>query len=139
MISILKSFIALYTSMLLLAMSLGLLATFLSVRLTLQGFSTQVTGLILTAYFMGSVVGAFYCRHLIQRIGHIRSFSAFAFFATAMVMLHAATDSALAWALLRFFTGLSTIGLFMVIESWLNEGAQPPAPFTPWGRSFARK
>jgi MFS family permease len=125
MTSILKSFVALYAAALVLAIGLGLLATFLSVRLSLQGFSTQVTGLILTAYFMGSVVGAFYCRHLIQRFGHIRSFSAFAFFATAMVMLHAATDSALAWAILRFFTGLSTIGLFMVIESWLNEGASP--------------
>ena len=125
MTSILKSFVALYAAVLVLAMGLGLLATFLSVRLSLQGFSTQVTGLILTAYFMGSVVGAFYCRHLIQRMGHIRSFSAFAVLATAMVMLHAATNSALAWALLRFFTGLSTIGLFMVIESWLNEGASP--------------
>ena len=116
---------SLYAAVFALAMGLGLLATFLSVRLTLQGFSTQVTGLILTAYFMGSVVGTFYCRRLIQRIGHIRSFSAFAALATAMVMLHAATDSALAWALLRFFTGLATIGLFMVIESWFNEDAPP--------------
>lgn len=122
---ILKSFIALYLSMLLLSMSLGLLATFLSLRLTIEGFSTQITGMILTAYFIGSVVGAIYCRRIIRSVGHIRAFTAFAALATAMIMLHGCYISALAWAVFRFFSGIATIGLFMVIESWFNERAQP--------------
>lgn len=125
MTSILKSFIALYTSMLLLSMSLGLLATFLSLRLTIEGFSTQITGLILTSYFIGSAVGAIYCRRIIRSVGHIRAFTAFAALATAMIMLHGFYISALAWAIFRFFTGIATIGLFMVLESWFNECAQP--------------
>ncbi|MDA3787488.1 MAG: MFS transporter [Desulfobacula sp.] len=123
--SILKSFIALYASMLLLAMSLGLLATVLSLKLTIEGFSTQMTGLILTSYFIGSVTGAIYCRPMIRNIGHIRAFTAFAALATAMIMLHGFYISAFAWAIFRFFTGIATIGLFMVIESWFNECAQP--------------
>ncbi len=122
---ILKSFLALYTATLILAMGLGLLTTFLSVKLTIGGFSPQATGVILTAYFIGSAVGTIYCSRLIKGIGHIRSFCAFAALATAMVMLHAYTVSALAWVVLRFFTGVATIGLLMVIESWLNESAQP--------------
>ena len=122
--SILKSFIALYASMLLLAMSLGLLATVLSLKLTIEGFSTQMTGMILTSYFIGSVVGAIYCRPLIRSVGHIRAFTAFASLATAMIMLHGFYISAFAWAVFRFFTGIATIGLFMVIESWFNECAQ---------------
>lgn len=125
MISILKSFIALYSSMLLLSMSLGLLATFLSLRLTIEGFSTQMTGMILTSYFIGSVIGAIYCRRLIRSVGHIRAFTAFAALATAMIMLHGFYISALAWAVFRFFSGIATIGLFMVIESWFNERAEP--------------
>lgn len=125
MTSILKSFIALYTSMLFLAMSLGLLATFLSLRLTIEGFSTQMTGLILTSYFVGSVIGAIYCRRIIRSVGHIRAFAAFAALATAMIMLHGSYISGLAWAIFRFFTGIATIGLFMVIESWFNESAEP--------------
>ena len=125
MTSILKPFIALYAAMLLVAMSLGLLATFLSLRLTLEGFSTQITGIILTSYFIGSVVGTFYCNRLIRSIGHIRSFSVFAAMATAMVMLHGCYMSAVAWAVFRFFCGIATIGLFMVIESWLNECTPP--------------
>ncbi|MBU8850070.1 MAG: MFS transporter [Desulfobacterales bacterium] len=125
MASILKPFIALYAAMLLLAMGLGLLATFVSLRLTIEGFSTQVTGLILTSYFVGSVVGTFYCSRLIKSVGHIRSFTAFAALATAMIMLHGCYMSAVAWAVFRFFSGIATIGLFMVIESWLNECTQP--------------
>ncbi len=125
MIAILKPFIALYAAMLLVAMSLGLLATFLSLRLTIEGFSTQITGIILTSYFIGAVVGTFYCGRLIRSVGHIRSFSAFAALATAMIMLHGCYMSAIAWAVFRFFCGIATIGLFMVIESWLNECTQP--------------
>jgi MFS family permease len=125
MTSILKAFIALYISMLLLSMSLGLLATFLSLRLTMEGFSTQITGMILTSYFIGSVVGAIYCRRIIRSVGHIRAFTAFASLATAMIMLHGCYISAVAWAIFRFFSGIATIGLFMVIESWFNERAEP--------------
>ncbi len=127
MASILKPFIALYTAMLLMAMGLGLLATFLSLRLTMGGFSTQITGMILTSYFIGSIVGTFYCRRLIRSVGHIRSFAAFAALATAMIMLHGCYISAIAWAGFRFFSGIAAIGLFMVIESWLNECTQPQA------------
>jgi len=125
MASILKPFIALYAAMLLISSALGLLATFLSLRLTIEGFSTQTTGLILTSYFAGSAVGTFYCSRLIKSVGHIRAFTAFAAIATAMVMLHGLYISAFAWAAFRFFCGFATIGLFMVIESWLNECTQP--------------
>jgi len=132
MASILKPFIALYAATLVVGMSLGLLATFLSLRLTVEGFSTQVTGLILTSYFIGSVVGTFYCRRIIRNVGHIRAFTAFAALATAMVMLHGLYLSALAWGVFRFFCGIATIRLFMVIESWLNECTQIPGK----GKSF---
>lgn len=121
MSAILKPFMALYTAMLLLAMSLGLLATFLSLRLTHEGYSTQITGLILTSYFLGCIVGTLYSNRLIKVVGHIRSFAAFAAVYTAMVMLHGCIMSAAAWAVFRFFSGVAAIGLFMVIESWLNE------------------
>ena len=125
--SILKPFIALYAAILLVAMSLGLLTTFLSLRLSIEGFSTLVTGLILTSYYVGSIVGTFYCSRMIRSVGHIRSFCAFAALATAMIMLHGVYISAVAWAVFRFFCGIATIGLFMVIESWLNECTQSQA------------
>ena len=74
MAAIIRPFIALYSAMLFMAMSLGLLSTFLSLRLTVEGFSPRVTGLILTSYFIGSVVGTLSCGRLIKSVGYIRSF-----------------------------------------------------------------
>lgn len=121
MVSTLTSFGALYTAVLLLMMGVGLLGTQLSLRMAVEGFSAQMAGLVLAAYYLGLVMGSFFCRHLIHRVGHIRAFAAFAAVTTAIVMLHALRISPLAWGILRFLTGITTMGLYMVIESWLNQ------------------
>jgi len=105
-------------------MGVGLLGTLLSLRLIIDCCSTQVTGLVMSAYYLGLVSGSLLCHRLIQRVGHIRSFAVFAATATAMVMLHGLYVSALFWAILRFLTGIATIGLYMVVESWLGECAE---------------
>ncbi len=120
-----RPFIALYSSVTLMMMGLGLLNTFLGFRLSLEGVSTQVTGLVLSAYFVGLVAGTSYCRKMIQSVGHIRAFAAFTAITTAVVMVHGFYTSPLLWAGLRFVAGISNMGLFMVIESWLNECAEP--------------
>ena len=69
-------------------MSLGLLTTFVSLRLTMEGVPAQGVGLIVTSYFIGIIVGSLYCKSLIKTVGHIRAFCAFAAIVTSMVMLH---------------------------------------------------
>ncbi|MDZ7735560.1 MAG: MFS transporter [Gammaproteobacteria bacterium] len=59
------------------------------------------------------------------RVGHIRSFTAFAAVATISVILHGLLDSLPTWALLRAMTGFSLAGMYLVIESWLQEIATP--------------
>ncbi|MFN2359168.1 MAG: MFS transporter [Desulfotignum sp.] len=125
MIANIKPFIALYTAVALLMMGLGLLNTYLGFRLSLEGVSTQITGLVLSAYFAGLVAGTTWCRKIIRSVGHIRAFSVFAAVTTAVVMIHGFYTSPLLWAGLRFVAGISNMGLFMVIESWLNECAEP--------------
>jgi MFS family permease len=125
MLANIRPFIALYSSVVLMMMGLGLLNTFLGLRLSMEGVSTQVTGLVLSAYFVGLVAGTTYCRKIIQSVGHIRAFAAFTAVTTAVVMIHGFYTSPLLWAVLRFTAGISNMGLFMVIESWLNECAEP--------------
>ena len=108
-------------------MGMGLLGTFLSLRMTVAGFSPLVTGFIQAAYYAGLVLGSLVCPRLVQRVGHIRTFGALAAVTTATVMFHGLFFSAPAWGLLRLVTGISSIGLFMVIESWLNECTAPHA------------
>lgn len=119
------SFLALYAAVFLLLLGMGLLGTLLSLRLTIGGVPAPVTGLIMAAYYAGLVLGSFFCHHLVERVGHIRAFAAFAAVTTATVMLHGLYVSPLAWGILRLLTGMTTIGLYMVIESWLSECSEP--------------
>jgi MFS family permease len=93
--------------------------------MTLEGFSTQVVGLTMAAYYAGLVLGSFVSRHLIEKVGHIRAFAVFAALATTAALLHGLYVSAVSWGLLRVVTGVMTMGLYMVIESWLNECTAP--------------
>lgn len=110
-------------SVFLFMMAVGLLNIFLSVRMTLAGISPQLIGIVMAAYFAGMIAGSLYAREIIVRVGHIRSFTAFAAVATAAAILHGLSESMSFWALLRIITGFSLAGLYMVVESWLHEVA----------------
>lgn len=99
----------------------GLLTTALSLRANEIGFSGSTMGAIMSAYFLGYVVATYWCPRIVERAGHVRAFSAFAATGAAAVLLHTLTPSATVWMLLRFITGATVVGLYMVIESWLNE------------------
>jgi len=99
----------------------GLMTTALALRANEIGFTGSVTGAIMSAYFVGYVAATYVCPRIVERAGHVRAFSAFAATAASAVLLHTLTSSAIAWMLLRFVTGASVVGLYMVIESWLNE------------------
>jgi MFS family permease len=124
MVSALLSFGALFTSALFFLMGGGVLNTLLSLRMAQVGFSTTTIGFTLACYFLGLVLGYFLCHRLILRVGHIRSFAVFAATTTIIIILHGLYISPIIWAILRFFNGIANFGLFMVIESWLNECAQ---------------
>ena len=99
----------------------GLLNTLLSSRMAVAGFSTTTTGMVLSCYYVGLLTGSFTSHRLIQRVGHIRAFTVFAATTTAAALLHGLHLSPWFWGMLRFLCGITTFGLFMVIESWLNE------------------
>jgi len=124
MVATLLSFGALFASALFFLIGGGMLNTQLSLRMTQVGFSTPTIGITMACYFLGLVMGYFFCHRLIERVGHIRSFAVFAAAATAIVILHGLYLSAIFWACLRFFNGITNFGLYMVIESWLNECSQ---------------
>src|SRR5690606_37491797 len=79
------------------------------------------------------VVGTYVCPKIVMSAGHVRAFSAFAATAAAAVLLHPLLVNAPVWIVLRFATGACVFGLYMVIESWLNERSTNEAR----GRVFA--
>ena len=99
----------------------GLLGTLLGVRGEMEGFSSATLGLITGGYFAGFVAGTFVIPDIIRRIGHIRMFAALASLASVVTLLHGMLVNPWAWFLLRLLSGMCIVGLYIVIESWLNE------------------
>ncbi|WP_366554758.1 MFS transporter [Aquibaculum sediminis] len=112
---------ALLVSVALLLLGNGLLGTLLPVRAQLEAFSTPVIGLLGSLYFFGFGFGCVLGPHLIQRVGHIRTFAALAALVVAVPLVHALFPLPYAWAALRIVAGLCLAGLYTVIESWLNQ------------------
>ena len=101
----------------------GLQNTLLGVRATLEGFGTTLTGLVMTAYFVGFLAGSVIVPRLLANVGHIRVFAALASLASGATLLHTVLVIPLTWGLIRVVTGFCFAGLYVVAESWINEAA----------------
>ncbi len=112
---------ALLFAMAILLAGQGLQGTLLPVRASIEAFSDIWVGFMGSAYFGGFIGGCLMGPYLVHRVGHIRTFSALAATASAMPLLHAILVEPAAWAFFRAATGFCFAGLYMVIESWLNE------------------
>lgn len=120
---ILKSFSSLYFATLLMLLGSGLLSTYLGLRLSESADGLWV-GALMTANYLGLVLGGKLGHRLIARVGHIRAYVACAGVVTAAVLVHGLSDWLPAWLLLRMLVGLCMMCQYMVIESWLNEQAE---------------
>ena len=98
----------------------GLLGTVVALRAGMEAFPKGVIGLVMSGFFLGYVAGSYLCPRLIRAVGHIRSFSAFAAIACATVLLHGLWIEPAVWLLLRLINGICMLGMYLVIESWLN-------------------
>ena len=104
----------------LLVVGTGLLFSAVGLQAGAAKFSTLVTGLVMSAYFAGFVYGTYACPAIIRTVGHIRAFAAMASIASTLPILHALWTNPWFWGLVRFVTGVCLVGLYIVVESWLN-------------------
>lgn len=118
------AFSSLYFATLLMLTGSGLLGTYIGLRLAGEGVSEIWIGILMTAYYVGLVMGGVVGHRLIARVGHIRAFVASAGVVTASVIGHALTDDVKIWLALRFTVGMAMMCQYMVLESWLNEQAE---------------
>jgi MFS family permease len=112
-----------------LLVGMGLLGTLLGVRAAIASFSNIETGLIMAGYVAGTLLAP----RIIRNVGHIRCFSAFAALAAATSLCFGLIVEPWAWLALRIVSGACVVGVYMVVESWLNEQSSGPAR----GRVFA--
>jgi MFS family permease len=112
--------VALFASMALLIAGNGLLWTLLSVRMELEGFSATSISAVLGIYALGFIAGSMWLDRVIHRVGHVRSFAAFAALYSACILMFPLHVSVPGWIGLRLLTGFCIAGLTLVTESWLN-------------------
>ena len=118
MLSTVANISALLLSIAILVAGNGLQNSLIAVRANLEAFPTLVIGVMVTGYYVGFMAGAVVGPRIIMRAGHIRAFAAIA---TAAALTHALVVQPVTWMALRVVSGICFAGLYMVIESWLNE------------------
>lgn len=101
----------------------SLQGTLLGVRADIENFSVFTTGLIMSAYYIGFLGGSHYVPKLVASVGHIRVFAALASIASTTILLHAVFIDPWVWGLTRIVTGFAYSGLYIVVESWLNDAS----------------
>ena len=102
----------------------GLLGILLGLRASQESFGNLTIGIVMSAFYIGYMAGAWICPPLILRVGHIRAFASFAASAAAISLIYGLAVDPVAWWFLRILNGIMIMGIYMVIESWLNERAQ---------------
>lgn len=121
MINLLRSTWALFFGVGMFMLANGLQGSLISIRASLEGYSSFSTGLIMTGYYLGFLIGAVIVPQKIREVGHVRMFAALASIASISILIHSLHISFISWILLRFITGFCFVGLYTVCESWIND------------------
>jgi len=98
----------------------GLLGTLIGLRGALEGYPPSLLGAIMSAYFLGFMLGCYLLPAIVRRTRHIRAFTACAAAVCACTLMHAISVEPAVWMLLRFVAGFSMLGIYLTVESWLN-------------------
>ncbi|MGJ8525355.1 putative MFS-type transporter YcaD [Halomonadaceae bacterium LMG 33818] len=109
------------------ALGSGFLTTLVPLTLSASGVSVEAIGYVTAAYYIGLCLGAVFNERLLLRIGFIRSYACFAAIVAATTLAQALWIDFYSWLFLRLICGWATVGVYLVIESWLltsGESAQ---------------
>lgn len=101
----------------------GLQLTLIPLRAEAEGWSSFEIGAIGSAYYIGFAAGCIGAPYLIRHAAHIRAFSAMVSVAVSATVAFPLWVAFGPWFALRVLFGASLAGLYMVIESWLNDRA----------------
>ena len=123
MIKIIINSWALFTGFGIIVVSHGFQGNLLGIRSVIENFNFIATGIMMSAYFVGFFIGATVVPRLVTKVGHIRVFAAFASMASLSSLVHVVFVDPYVWIFARFLTGFSMIGIFIIVESWLNDRA----------------
>lgn len=123
MLGVIRESWALLFGLMLLMLGNGMQATLLGVRGGIEGISPGAMSWVMSAYFLGLLIGARATPVMIGRVGHVRVFAALASLISVGFILYAWRPDPWLWAATRFVVGFCFCGVYVVCESWLNDRA----------------
>jgi MFS family permease len=123
MFAVLRTTWPLFLGLSLLMLGNGLQGTLLGIRGKIEGFSTAELSVVMSAYFAGFLVASQRAPAMIRRVGHVRVFAALGSFISAALILFPVITEPWAWVLLRIALGFSFCGVYITVESWLNDAS----------------
>jgi len=125
MLTSLRTSTPLLLSTVFLLMGVSLLHSHIALEGRTLGFSVAMIGVLTSAYYAGFLVGTYTVPRLTHGIGHIRAFAFCTALVTLVVLVQALVPAYRVWIVLRLLQGLLLVGLYAIIESWLNASADP--------------
>jgi MFS family permease len=123
MMAAVRSCWALLLGIALMMLGNGLQGSLLGIRASLEGFPTTATGILMSGYFAGFLVGSVLTPKMVARVGHVRVFAALASLASSAILIHVVWINPVSWTVIRLVSGFCYAGLYVVCESWLNDQA----------------
>lgn len=123
MIMIIRPLILQLTSCFLLMSGYGLSNILLPVRMQNDGVNLNSIGLVLSMLSVGFLLGAFYSRNLLQRVGHIRIFAMCGSLTSVAILLSGLYPQPLVLGCMRILTGFCIACANATIDSWLSQSA----------------
>ncbi len=123
MLRVLATTWPLLTGVMLLMVGNGVQGSLLGIRGTLESFSTFHLSLVMSAYFLGFLIGSRLAPAMIRNVGHVRVFAALGSLISAVLVLYPMLVEWQAWAVMRVIIGFGFAGIYITAESWLNNTA----------------
>lgn len=123
MFGVLRTTWPLFLGLMFLMLGNGLQGTLLGIRGALEGFSTGEMSWVMAAYFVGFLFASRAVPPLIRQVGHVRVFAALGSFISAVLILFPTIAEPWVWILLRAIIGFSFCGVYITVESWLNDAS----------------
>lgn len=111
----------------------GMHGLILPLRGTLEGFAASTLGFLGTGWALGYVAGCLIAPRLVGAVGHIRTFGVMCAMAAVSILIQALIVETYTWILARAVSGFCFAGAAMIVESWLNDRAQPNTRGTIFG------
>ncbi|MFZ9199636.1 MAG: MFS transporter [Paracoccaceae bacterium] len=120
MLKVLAQTWPLMVGVMLLMVGNGVQGTLLGIRGTLESFSTFEMSIVMSAYFLGFLIGSRLAPKMIRNVGHVRVFAALGSLISAVLVLYPMLVEWQVWAIMRVIIGFGFAGIYITAESWLN-------------------